>query len=211
MRSFPLVVLGFLVLVASCFSQQRNEGIASDAANRQSPKQLLLEVLQTDSGVGGTNQFVYLRIFSDRSVEFHPKRNQELKRESVSRAHISEGDFDATVKVLARDDVAELSQNFRSTYTPIDFYWTLDFTIPRGTRNQKTRVVNFYPSMAEQNNKPYPEALMRLVCTAWAIGQEFPTEMPDLSGDCHQFALKECHQAFSTTHRSVCILRSTPD
>jgi hypothetical protein len=97
MRSFPLVVLGFLVLVASCFSQQRNEGIASDAANRQSPKQLLLEVLQTDTGVGGTNQFVYLRIFSDRSVEFHPKRNQELKRESVSRAHISEGDFDATV------------------------------------------------------------------------------------------------------------------
>jgi hypothetical protein len=191
MRSFPLVVLGFLVLVASCFSQQRNEGNASDAANRQSPKQLLLEVLQTDSGVGGTNQFVYLRIFSDRSVEFHPKRNQELKRESVSRAHISEGDFDATVKVLARDDVAELSQNFGSTYTPIEFYWTLDFTTPRGTRNQKTRVVNFYPSMAKQNNKPYPEALMRLVCTAWVIRQEFSTEMPDLNGDCHQFALKK--------------------
>jgi hypothetical protein len=191
MRSFPLVVLGLLVLVTSCFSQQRNEGTASDAANRHSPKQLLLEVLQTDSGVGGTNQFVYLRIFSDRSVEFHPKRNQELKRESVSQAHISEGDFDATVKVLARDDVAELSQNFTSTYTPIDFYWTFDFTIPRGTRNQKMRVVNFYPSMAKQNNKPYPEALMRLVCTAWAIRRDFPTEMPDLSGDCQQFALKK--------------------
>jgi hypothetical protein len=89
MHSFQVAVLGLLVLVASCFSRQNPGGVES-AVHRQPTKRLLLEVVQTDSGVGGTNQFVYLRVFSDHSVAFHPKRNQELKRQLVSRAHISE-------------------------------------------------------------------------------------------------------------------------
>jgi hypothetical protein len=190
MRSSLLVVLGLLAVATPCCSQQsREEARANNemkpvAVRDPSPKHLLLEVVQTDSGVGGTNQFVYLRVFSDRSVEFHPKRNQALKRERASRAQISDEDMDSTVKLLAREDVADLPRIFRSTFTPIDFYWTLDFTIPRGAQSQKIKVVNFSPGMAKQNNKPYPEALIRLVCTVWAVRKNFPTEMPDLSGDC---------------------------
>lgn len=197
MRSSLLAVFGLLVMAIPCCSQQRREEAAlsnesrSVAARVQSPRQLLLEVVQTDSGVGGTNQFIYLRVFSDHAVEFHPKRDQELKRERVSQGQISEEEMNATLKVLAREDVAELSNSFRSTYTPIDFNWMLDFTIPRGTRTQKIRVVNFYPRMAKQNNKTYPEALVRLVCTVWAIRKSFPTEMPDLSGDCNAFVVKK--------------------
>lgn len=191
MRSSPMAVLGLLVLVAPCLCPQSREGGASDVAHGQSPKQLLLEVLQTDSGVGGTNQFVYLRVFSDRSVEFHPKRNQELNREGVSRGRISDEYMDATLKVLAREDVGELPSSFTSTYTPVDFNWTLDFTIPRGTRSQKIKVVNFYPRMATQTNKSYPEALVRLVCTAWAVRRDCRAEMPDLSGDCQDFVVKK--------------------
>jgi hypothetical protein len=152
---------------------------------------MVLEVIQTDSGVGGTNHFVYLRVFSDRSVEFNPKRNQELKRDRVSRAQISSEDLDSTVTVLAREDVAALPSIFRSTFIPIDFYWTLDFTIPRGTESQKIKVVNFSPGMAKKNNKSYPEALVRLVCTVWALRKNFPTEMPDLSEDCQDCSLKK--------------------
>ena len=191
MRAFPVVVLGVLVIVAACLSQSGYAAAASSAAQEQSRRQLVLEVLQTDSGVGGTNQFVYFRVFSDRSVEFHPKRNQELKTESISRAQISEEDMDATLKVLARQDVAELPSSFGSTYTPIDFNWTLDFTIPRGTRSQSIRVVNFSPRMAKKNSKPYPEALVRLVCTAWAVRQDFRTEMTDLRGDCQDFVVNK--------------------
>lgn len=151
MRSSPMAVLGLLVLVASCSSQQSRKG-AADAVNGQSPKQLLLEVLQTDSGVGGTNQFVYLRVFSDRSTEFHPKRNLELKREGVSRGLISEEDMDATLKVLAREDVAELPTSFRSTYTPVDFNWTLDFTKSKGHSEPKSQSGEFFSAhgQAEQ-------------------------------------------------------------
>jgi hypothetical protein len=194
MRSSLLTLLGLLAFSTPCCSQQSHEQVAANksvAVPGLSSKQLVLEVLQTDSGVGGTNQFVYLRVFSDRSVEFHPKRNQELKRERVSRAQISEEDMNATVNVLTRKDVAELPSLFKSTYIPIDFYWTLDFTIPKGAKSQKISVVNFYPQMAKQNNKPYPEALVRLVCTVWAVRKDFKTEMPDLSEDCRDFVVKK--------------------
>ena len=190
MRSSLLALLGLLAISTPCCSQQSHEQAAT-AARGLSSKQLVLEVLQTDSGVGGTNQFVYLRVFADRSVEFNPKRNQELRRDRVSRAQISGEDMDSTAKVLAREDVANLPSIFKSTFTPIDFYWTLDFSIPRGTHNQKIKVVNFSPGMAKQNNKPYPEALVRLVCTVWAVRKNFPTEMPDLRQDCRDFVVEK--------------------
>jgi hypothetical protein len=197
MRSSLLALLGLLTIPTPCSSQQSHEQAAANnemksaGARGLSSKQLLLEVLQTDSGVGGANQFVYLRVFADRSVEFNPKRNQELKRDRVSRAQLSGEDMDSTAKVLAREDVANLPSSFGSTFTPIDFYWTLDFSIPRGTHNQKIKVTNFSPGMAKQNNKPYPEALVRLVCTVWAVRKNFPTEMPDLSEDCRDFVVKK--------------------
>jgi len=198
MRSSLPVVFGLLALATPCCSQQsredaraNNEMKSSVAARGPSSKQMVLEVIQTDSGVGGTNHFVYLRVFSDRSVEFNPKRNQELKRDRVSRAQIPGEDMDSTAKVLASEDVANLPSIFRSTFTPIDSYWTLDFSIPRGTHNQKIKVVNFSPGMAKQNNKPYPEALIRLVCTVWAVRKNFPTEMPDLSENCQDFVVKK--------------------
>lgn len=196
MRSSLLALLGLLAISPPCCSQQSHEAAArsemkSIAAHSFSSKQLVLEVLQTDSGVGGTNQFVYLRVFADRSVEFNSKRNQDLKKDHVSRALISGGDMDSTAKVLASEDVAGLPSIFRSTFTPVDFYWTLDFSIPRGTHNQKIKVVNFSPGMAKQNNKPYPEALVRLVCAVWAVRKNFPTEMPDLSENCQDFVGKK--------------------
>jgi hypothetical protein len=190
MRSCPLVAFGLLVLVTACFSQQRQKGATSDVADKKPPKVLLLEVLETYSGVGGTNQFVYLRVFSDRSVEFHPSRNQKLKRDRVSRAQITELGINAIVQTIAREDVAQLPHNFSSTFTPVDFNSILEFTIPRGTERQKIRVVNFYPSMAKQKKKDYPEALVRLVCTSWAIRQGFSTETPDLNEECQNFARK---------------------
>jgi hypothetical protein len=183
LRSFLLALLGLLAISTPCRSQQSHEQVAANksvATHGLSSKQLVLEVLQTDSGVGGTNQFVYLRVFSDRSVEFNPKRNQELKKDRVSRAQISSEDMDSTLKLLASEDVDNLPSIFRSTFTPIDFYWTLDFSIARGTHSHKIKVVNFSPGMAKQNNKPYPEALVRLVCTVWAVRKNFPIEMPDL-------------------------------
>jgi hypothetical protein len=87
--------------------------------------------------------------------------------------------------------VAELPSIFRSTFTPKDFYWTLDFTIPTDAGSQRMKVVNFSPGMDRQNNKPYPEALVRLVCTVWAVRKDFPTEMPDLGGDCQDFFVKK--------------------
>ena len=193
MRLCSIAVFGLLIAVGpSCPQQSRSRVAANNTKDvGSSAKRLLLEVLQTDSGVGGTNQFVYLRVFSDGSVEYHPRRNQELKRERVSRGQISEEELEATAKTLAREDVAELPSIFPSTYTPIDFYWTLDFTIFRNTQNQKIKVVNFYPAMAAQNKKSYPEALVRLVCTAWSVRNDFPTQMPDLSGDCQRFAVKK--------------------
>jgi len=178
-------MLGLLVAVAPSYSQQSQVVPADKTKSGTSSKRLVFEVLETDLGIGGTNQFVYLRMFSDGSVEYHPKRNQELRRDRVSRGEISEDQLNATAKVLARDDVAKLPPVFKSTFTPIDFYWTLDLGIPRGTQLQRIKVVNFSPAMAAQNNKTYPEALVRLVCAAWVVRMHFKTET--INEDCRGF------------------------
>ena len=190
MRLCLLTVLCVLVSLAPACSQQSREQIGSNGGKSagSSSRHLLLEVLQTDAGVGGTNQFVYIRIFTDGSVEYHPRRSQELRREHVTRAHIPEEELAATAKALAREDVVVLPSMFKSTFTPIDFNWVLDFAIPRGGQRQKITVVNFSPSMAVRNNKAYPEALVRLVCAAWVVRKQLSTETPDLSQDCRDFA-----------------------
>ena len=180
------LVLGSVVL--ACGQQSREQvRVDSDKRDGGPAKSLLLEVLETDSGVSGTHQFVYIRIFRDGLVEYHPKRSQELKKERVTQAHISEEDLASTAKMLAREDVTALPSTFESTFVPIDFYWTLDFAIPRATQSQRIKVVNFSTAMAVRNNKTYPEALVRLVCAAWTVRTRFSTETPNISGDCRGF------------------------
>src|SRR5215469_4054501 len=128
-----LVLLGLSAIATLCSCMR------PAAEHRSESKQLLLEILLThvQAGIGETNQYVFLRIFSDRSVEFHPKRNQDLKKDPTSRGQISQENLDATIRVLSKEDVADLPSIFESTFETIDSFWILDFTVPRGTRNQK--------------------------------------------------------------------------
>jgi len=178
MSRFLSAMLGVLVVMAP---------IASDPSRR-----LLITVLETDSGVGGgaPNQFVFLRVFSDRTVEFHSKRNQDIKREPVKVTQLSETDTQNILMLLAREDVKKLPRTFESPYTPIDFSWTLDFAIPRGTTSQQIHLVNFSPAKSKEYNKPYPEALLRLACTVLGVRQDFQAQTPDLRNVCNDFVLK---------------------
>lgn len=78
----------------------------------------------------------------------------------------------------------KLPKMFKSTYTPIDFYWTLDFNIPRDRQIQQIKLVNFYPEMAKENSKPYPEALPKLICTVLILRQDLQAETSDLREAC---------------------------
>ena len=186
-----LATLGLLVAVTPSYSQQGQVVRTDKRKSGTTSKRLVFEVFETDWGVGGTNQLVYLRTYSDGCVEYHPKRSQELKRDRVSHGEISEDELNATTKVLAQEDIAKLPRVFRSTFTPIDSSWTLDFGISRGTQVQRIKVVNFSPAMAMQKNKTNPEALVRLVCAAWAVRLHFKAETPDLSEDCRGFAVQD--------------------
>jgi len=117
MRSLLLTVLGLLFAALPSCSAQSISQAASGDEKRPSPRRLVLEVLQTDSGVGGTNQFVYVRVFSDGLVEYHPKRVQDLRKQRASQGQISKEDLDAIAGVLARKDVAVLPPRFKSTFS----------------------------------------------------------------------------------------------
>jgi hypothetical protein len=181
-----LVHLAIAVLLTTTVDGLRQNGNAlPESAVR--PKTLVMEIRETDSGVGGTNQFVFLRIFSDRTVELHSKRSQDIKKNRVTDGEISQGQLDTILTLLAREDVKSLPSTFRSTYTPIDFNWTLDMKIPRGAGGQQIKLVNFYPEMAKQNNKPYPEALLRLACTVLALRQSLNADTPYSEERCRNF------------------------
>jgi hypothetical protein len=195
MGRFIALMTLFLVIVAAGFLQIDNtdgasqKPVESSAGHVVSSKKLVLEILETDSGVGGTYQFVFLRVFSDRTVQLHPKRSQDIKKTRVSQGEISQAQLDTILALAAREDVKKLPSTFRSTYTPIDFNWTLDMKIPRGTEVQQIRLVNFYPEMAKQNNKPYPEALVKLVCSVLALRHSLNAETP--------YPLEECRDTVS--------------
>ena len=180
-----LVHLAIAVLVATAVDVPQNGNASPESAAR--PRTLIMEIRETDSGVGGTNQFVFLRIFSDRTVELHPKRSQDIKKNRVTDGEISQRQWGTILTLLAREDVKNLPSTFRSTYTPIDFSWTLDMKIPRGTGGQQIKLVNFYPEMAKQNNKPYPEALLKLACTVLVLRQGLNAETPYSEERCRNF------------------------
>ncbi|MGB8494726.1 MAG: hypothetical protein WCE53_10035 [Candidatus Acidiferrum sp.] len=182
-----------LLIVATGFSQSANEDslsqkkVNSSASRNTSSKQLLVEIVETDWGVGGTNQLLFLRVFSDQTVEFHPRRSQALKKARESHGEISKTQLDMILNILGREDVMKLPRVFNSTFTPKDFYWTLDMKIPRRTQIQEIKLVNFSPEMARENNKPYPEALVRLACTVLALRRDLKAETPYPDEDCKDF------------------------
>jgi len=182
-----------LIITAGFFSHANKNNQAQNRAESSpgqvdTSKKLVLEVLETDSGPGGgSNQFVFLRAFSDRSIEFHPKRSEDLKKVPVSRGEISQAQLEMILAVVGREDVMKLPDMFKTTYTPIDFHWTLDMKIPRGTQVQQIKLVNFFPAMAKQNNMPYPEALMRLACSVLALRRSLNADTPDSDGTCRDF------------------------
>ena len=179
MRACILAVFGLVVAVIPvCSRQNDKQSSNSEKSLDSSPKKLLLEVLETDSGIGGTNQFVYVRVFSDGSIEYHPKRFQDLKKQHPSQGKISKENLDAIAGVLTLKDVAELPSLFKSTYVPIDFYWDLDFTIPRGSETQKIQVVNFSPTKAIENTKLIPKPSSGLYAQCGELENAFLPKCP---------------------------------
>ena len=175
------------VLVVALASTSLLLKCCNSGAGGASPKQLVLEILMTESGVGGTNQLVFLRIFSNGTVQFHPKRGQDLNKTHVSQADISRAQLNSIAGLLEEEDVKNLPSTFRSTYTPIDFNWVLDMNIPRGPKVQQIKLINFYPATAKQNKKPYPEALLRLACTVLALRNGLNAETPYSEEECRGF------------------------
>src|ERR1700730_8657798 len=95
-----LVHLAIAVLVATAVDVPENGNASPESAAR--PRTLIMEIRETDSGVGGTNQFVFLRIFSDRTVELHPKRSQDIKKNRVTDGEISQRQLGTILTLLAR-------------------------------------------------------------------------------------------------------------
>jgi hypothetical protein len=189
-----IAAVGSLLLVVTpAFIQRENTEFASQNQAKSSPveanssKKLIVEIMQTDWGVMGTNRFVFLRVFSDRSVEFHPKRTQSYKDAPVSREEISQIQLDMILALVEREDVKKLPRIFNSTFTPKDFYWTLDMKIPRGAQTQQIKLVNFSPNAARENNKPYPEALVRLACSVLALRRDLKAETAYSQEECKDF------------------------
>ncbi len=193
MGRFIAVATLLLLIVAVGFSQSVSEDsmsqnkVDSSTASDTPSKQLLLEIVETDWGVGGTNQLLFLRVFSNQTVEFHPRRSQDLKKARVSHGEISEAQLDMILNLIGHEDVMKLPRVFNSTFTPKDFYWTLDLKIPRRTQVQRIKLVNFSPEMARENNKPYPEALVRLVCAVLSLRRDLKAETPYSDEECKDF------------------------
>lgn len=193
MSRLSATALPLLLFVVLCITFFANKESSSKGQMKSSPvqvphsKQLVLDVLETDSGVGGTNQFVFLRVFSDRTVEFHPKRSDDFKEVPVSEEKISEAQLDIILALVKREDVVKLLSTFKSTYTPIDFNWVLDFKIPRGPGTQLIQLVNFNPDIARQNHKPYPEALVRLACSVLNLRRKLKADTPYSDEECKEF------------------------
>ena len=59
--------------------------------------------------------------------------------------------------------------------------------IPRGSAVQRIKVVNSYPEMARENNKLYPDALVRLTCSVIAVRRDLKAVAPYPEKDCHDF------------------------
>jgi hypothetical protein len=184
-RSAPV-----LLLLLGCISAAQT---SSSAPNEKAPVRqgTVLEVTAVDFDIAWQQQYLYLKVQSDGTVE-----SQILKRKSgdmrfekadvvALKRTLSTAELRQLKTVLAQGDTLRLKNTYKQGMAVIvdaGTWW--DIRIPRQNQIQQIHVVAFAPYAAKAIKHPYPQALLTLGCTVEKLRGDTIGENLDTEDEC---------------------------
>ena len=167
---------------------------SASATNEQTLiRHTVLEVTAVDFDIAWQQDYVYIKVQSDGTVE-----SQILRRKSGDM-RFEKADVVAVKRILSTSELRQLNAvlaqgntlQLKTTYKQgalvvVDAGTWWDIRIPRDDRSQQIHVVAFAPDVAKAAKHPYPKALVALGCTIEKLRAETVGEKIEIDDECRK-------------------------
>jgi hypothetical protein len=172
-----LTAMAFIVL-ATFF-------IATVTTNSDTPKPLL-EVINRHFTMGKRIPSVYLRVFSDGTVECHMQKYTGKEIDSVKRKTLAAQEFETLRAVIENPALSRIKSKYGLMSFVIDSWMEWDIRVAAGSRTRTFEILNFSPKAARERSQSYPASLVRLGCSIEQLRAEVFEEngFPSFDDDC---------------------------
>jgi hypothetical protein len=133
---------------------------------------LILEVINKHNTMGRKIPSVYLRVFSDGTVECHEEKWRGQETNFVKKKRLAPEELKGLKAVLENPELAQVKKRYGLMYWVIDSWMEWDIRLPHHWRTQTIQVLNFSPSSAREKKTPYPDSLVKLGCSILTLRRE---------------------------------------
>jgi hypothetical protein len=130
-----------------------------------SSAQILLDVMNTHFTVGRKIPSMYLRIFSDHTVECESLAHTREKSGIVTKRVLTPEEFEAVRNAVDQPELLKVQRRYDLTHPVFDSWMEWDIKVRRAGGGQEINLAGFDPGYAEESAQPYPDALVRLGCS----------------------------------------------
>ncbi len=138
----------------------------------EAPPRIILEVINKHFTIGLKIPSVYLRAFSDGTVECHTVRYTGHEADIVKRNTLTPDELSTVRAILENQELLDVKKRYELVNPVIDSWMEWDIAVPHNSGTERIRVLNFSPGSAWETNTPYPDALGRLGCSIWKLRYE---------------------------------------
>jgi len=168
-----LTLLGVGVLLCEVRGQKTIE------SPDDSSGQVILEVINRHFTVGKKIPSVYLRVFSDRTVECHPLSYAGEEPDFAKKKVLTPGEFERLKALLDQPELLKVRKRYELTHTVTDSWMEWDLKIQHSGAIQQITVADFEPVSEQGFTQPYPDALVTLGCSVSKLRDELCGNEPE--------------------------------
>jgi hypothetical protein len=161
-----MFVFGLIALPMFLFAQAQKTAVATVKPN------LVLEVIATDYQIHTRMRYVYLRIFSDDSVEYHDPLHVDLFEPAPTRKKMSAEQLNLLKKILSESEMTNLRGEYKGGQgVDTSLRWDVTLATPSGAKT--FTIWNFTYGLAQLlPGRPVTEPARRVGCAVEDIANQ---------------------------------------
>jgi hypothetical protein len=137
-----------------------------------SSAQVMLEVINRHFIVGKKIPSVYLRVFSDHTVECQLQNIYGEGTDIVRKKVLTPKEFEGTKALVDQPELPSVKKRYELTHSVFDSWMEWDIRIQHRGYVQDITIADFSPSSERGSTQPYPDALVMLGCSISKLRDE---------------------------------------
>jgi hypothetical protein len=162
---------------AAVLCELRGQTTIESPDNSSGP--VILEVINRHFTVGKKISSLYLRMFSDRTVECRPPSYTGKEADVANKKDLRPEEFKRIKALIDRPDLLKVKKRYELTHPVFDSWMEWDIKIQHPDGVQEISVSNFSPESTRGPSQPYPDALVMLGCSISKLRDELCGNEPE--------------------------------